>query len=91
MSLYKAAVPWRVALPKEETGENLPTEGASWRAKDSLQLEGETKFMGVSLNEVLGTIEPDSYFVWIRTPRRGREGIRKLRGRGRMSGMRSEY
>jgi hypothetical protein len=31
MLLYKftAAIPWRVALTKDETGENLPAEGAA--------------------------------------------------------------
>jgi hypothetical protein len=55
MSLYNAAVPWRVALPKDETGENLATEGALWRAEDSLQLEGETKAFGGFLG--MGTEE----------------------------------
>jgi hypothetical protein len=65
---FKAAIPWRVALTKDETGENLPAEGAPWRADGSMELEGDTKFMGVPLNEVLGTIQRNGYFVWVRTP-----------------------
>src|SRR5262245_7539009 len=70
MLLYKfnAAIPWRVALSKDESGENLPDEGAPWRADGSVQLESGTTFMGVPLNEVLGTIERNGYFVWVRTP-----------------------
>ena len=70
MLLYKfnAAIPWRVALSKDESGENLPAEGAPWRADGSVQLESGTTFMGVPLNEVLGTIERNGYFVWVRTP-----------------------
>jgi hypothetical protein len=65
---FKAAIPWRVALTNDETGENLPAEGAPWRPDGSMQCEGDTKFMGVPLNEVLGTIQRNGYFVWVRTP-----------------------
>ena len=65
-STTKAAIPWRVALTKDETGENLPAEGAPWRPDGSVQLESDTKFMGVPLNEVLGTIQRNGYFVWVR-------------------------
>jgi hypothetical protein len=33
-----------------------------------MQLEGDTTFMGVPLSEVLGTIQRNGYFVWVRTP-----------------------
>jgi hypothetical protein len=33
-----------------------------------MELEGDTKFMDVPPNEVLGTIQRNGYFVWIRTP-----------------------
>jgi hypothetical protein len=33
-----------------------------------MECEGDTKFMGVPLNEVLGTIQRNGYFVWVRTP-----------------------
>ena len=49
---FKAAIPWRVALTKDETGENLPAEGAPWRPDGSMQCEGDTKFMCVPLKEV---------------------------------------
>jgi hypothetical protein len=65
---FKAAIPWRVALTNDETGENLPAEGAPWSPDGSMQCEGHTKFMGVPLNEVLGTIQRNGYFVWVRTP-----------------------
>jgi hypothetical protein len=65
---FKAAIPWRIALTKDETGENLPDEGAPWRPDGSMQLEGDTTFMGVPLSEVLGTIQRNGYFVWVRTP-----------------------
>jgi hypothetical protein len=63
---FKAAIPW-VALTKDETGGNLPDE-APWRPDGSMQLEGDTTFMGVPLSEVLGTIQRNGYFVWVRTP-----------------------
>jgi hypothetical protein len=70
MLLYKfeAAIPWRVALTKDETGETLPCEGAPWRPGGSVELEPDDKFMGVPLNEVLGTIQTTGHFIWVTTP-----------------------
>jgi hypothetical protein len=70
MLLYKfeAAIPWRVALTSDETGQSLPTEGAPWLPNGSMEVEAGKTFMGVPLNEILGTIRRNGYFIWITTP-----------------------
>jgi hypothetical protein len=70
MRLYKfeAATPWRVALTKDETGATLPSEGAPWRPDGMLEVEPGSAFMGVPLDEILGTIQRNGYFDWVTTP-----------------------
>ena len=70
MLLYKfeAATPWRVALSKDEVGKTLPTEGAPWQATGTVEVEAGKTFMGVPLEEILGTIERNGHFIFITTP-----------------------
>ena len=70
MLLYKfdAATPFRVALAKDQMGKTLPMEGAPWRASGSVEVEAGTTFMGVPLDEILGTIERSGHFIFITTP-----------------------
>jgi hypothetical protein len=48
---FKAAIPWRVALTKDDWRKS-PGRGAPWRPDGSMQCEGDTKFMCVPLKEV---------------------------------------
>jgi hypothetical protein len=70
MQLYKfeAAVPWRIALTSDQTGETLPAEGAPWRPSGAVEVDRDATFMGVPLTEILGAIQGQGYFVWVRTP-----------------------
>ena len=70
MLLYKfeAAIPWRVALTTDETGQILPPEGAPWRSNGSVEVEIGDRFMGVALSEILGTIQRSGYFIFVTTP-----------------------
>jgi hypothetical protein len=70
MLLYKfeAATPWRVALTNDEVCKTLPTEGAPWRLSGSVEVEHGKTWMGVPLDEILGTIQRDGHFIFVTTP-----------------------
>jgi len=70
MLLYKfeAATPWRVALTNDEGGKTLPTKGAPWQLSGSVEVEHGKKWMGVPLDEILGTIQRNGHFIFITTP-----------------------
>jgi hypothetical protein len=61
-------VPLLWLLTTDETGKTLPAKGAPWRQDGSVELEAESTFMGLPLNEVLGTIQITGYFIWVTTP-----------------------
>jgi hypothetical protein len=63
MQLYKfeAAVPWRIALTSDQTGETLPEEGAPWPPSGAVEADRDATFMGVPLTEILRAIQDQGY------------------------------
>jgi hypothetical protein len=67
MKLYKfaARVGSRVALTKDQTGANLPKDGAPWKLIGTTEVEADGKpRIGASSDEIVAAVEKDGFIIW---------------------------